>query len=534
MGFLVGVLAAGCGQGGVGNGGGRDDGIWVDTSGDRHVLFVTTEPLYEATLEYAAYRETLGYAVTVLTTQQVLDEAGPESLLTLAEALQSRTTAWASAILEGASRPETVQLYLMILGDAKDTTPEDPLFVPVVEGQGGFVGDVAYGDLDGDGAPEVAVGRLPVREAEEVRAYLERVQVYERQRTPGPWNKRVSAFAGAGGFGPELDGLMEWAALLVFESLSYDVDITMTYAASTSPYYLPRGAWDADYVQRYKDGSLLQPYIGHTSDWHDPGALSEPIRRGLVTYLSCGDGDFQSSWSPVSSLADEMLLTPAGPMVSLAASDWSHPYGNAVLALELSVALINDRAPSYGLALTWAKQRMLYPEGEVRGMLDTSSEAFLDEPANHLVRTHAVMYNLLGDPALDPGFPPGQVTFDGADSALLGERFTVTGTVSTDAAGRLMRDGEVTLTLEVERGEIPGDLIPVDGEPTLEQALANHATANEKVVVRATGPVQDGRFSVQLNIPATGLATGPYLLKGFALSDTTDAMGSVEFVLRRY
>lgn len=504
------------------------DGVGAQ-SAERHLLIVTTEPLLEVAQEYADYRAGQGYIVSVVTTQQALDEGGGASLV---EAVQAWTRGWAAEVLAAADPDADTPLYLLIIGDALSTSPGDPMYVPVVDGAGGFVGDAAYGDLDDDGAPDVAVGRIPVTEPAEVRAYLDRVRQYELDRVPGPWNKTLHACAGEGGFGPDIDYVIEYAALRIFESLSYDIDITMAYAASSSPYYLPPTAWDEDYVRRYNAGSVLQPYIGHTLGWADTAALEVPVRRGMVAYLSCSDGEFQHGSNP-GALADEMLLLPAGPMLALAASDWSHPYGNAILALELSEALFNERAPTYGMALVWAKHGMLYPEGALRAELDMAAGAFLDEPADHLARTHAVMYNLLGDPTLSPGMPPGQVTFGGVETLTLGATVQVSGRVSTDDRGSSMAYGELTLTLECERGEILGDLIPVDGEPTVAQAVANHATANDKVILRVTAAVQDGAFSATLNLPGVGLATGRYYLKGYALNATTDAMGSAEIRLIR-
>ena len=69
--------------------------------------------------------------------------------------------------------------------------------------------------------------------------------------------------------------------------------------------------------------------------------------------------------------------------------------------------------------------------------------------------------------------------------------------------------------------------------PTPAEASANHATANDKVVVSANGQVVDGRFSVTLSLPSAGVATGPYYLKGYAENAAADAMGSVETVIRR-
>lgn len=504
---LLALPALGCGD----LGGGGSKGV-----PERRLLVVTTEPLLEAAEDYAAYRASRGIRVSVITTQEVLDQGGGGPL---AEALKDEVASWAATGSGGSHR------YLLIIADANVGSPEDPLFVPVNAGQGGFVGDHAYGDLDGDGVPDLAIGRLPFREPAAVQAYLDRVRGYEEDRPIGPFNRRVSAFAGEGGFGPQIDAALEWAALRIFEALSYDFDVSMAYAASSSPYYLPASAWDADYVAKYNAGAVLQPYIGHTLGGVDQASLQAPARPGLLAFLSCSDGEFQLARGPVTSLGEELLLLPVGPLGVLAASDWSHPYGNALVSLELTLALLNEREPTYGRALQIAKQRMVYPEGELREELDIFAAPFIDEPAPHLARTHVVLYNLLGDPTLEPGFPPGKVTFHGPERGVMGQSITVTGSVTTNGKGSPMASGEILVTLECERGAILGTLVPVEGTPTLAEALENHAIANDKVLLEARVPVSAGAFSVTFDLPASIKQVG-YYLKGYAWNATTDAMGS--------
>ena len=481
---------------------------------------VTTEPLYEAAIEYAQYREARGLQVTLVTTQDVLAEGGAGSL---GDQIRDHVARWART---GSGRAHR---YLLIVADADTASPEDPLFVPVHAGEEGFVGDFAYGDLDGDAVPDLAIGRLPFREPAAVRAYLERVRAYEEHRPIGPFNRRISAFAGEGGFSPEIDAALEWAALRIFESLSYDVDVSMTYAAASSSYYLPPDAWDADYVVRYNAGAMLQPYIGHTLGGVDTASLEAPARPGLVAFLSCSDGEYQLTRL---SLVEELLLMPEGPLGALAASDWSHPYGNALVALELATALVNDREPTYGRALEVAKQRMVYPEGELRAELDTFAAPFLDEPADHLARTHVILYNLLGDPSLAPGFPSGRVTFDGPEGASMGQDVTVTGRVTADAAGTPMGSGQILVTVECERGAVLGDLVPVQGTPTNDVAAQNHAISNDKVLLEVTVPVTHGTFSASFTLPSTVKQVG-YYLKGYAWSADHDAMGSLRLPIYR-
>ena len=106
--------------------------------------------------------------------------------------------------------------------------------------------------------------------------------------------------------------------------------------------------------------------------------------------------------------------------------------------------------------------------------------------------------------------------------------------MSVDPSGEMaMTSGEVTVTLEVERAVIIGDLTPIDEHnPDPAVCLENHRIANDKVVSSTTGEVSGGRFSVTLEVPA-GQSPVRYYLKGFAENASLDAMGSLQVALDR-
>jgi hypothetical protein len=178
---------------------------------------------------------------------------------------------------------------------------------------------------------------------------------------------------------------------------------------------------------------------------------------------------------------------------------------------------------------------MVHRIDELREMVDALAEPYLDEPIPDLVDMAIVEYNLFGDPAVPVHLPPGVVEFDPQDADLpCGQEITVAGSTSVDGDGQQgMPSGEFTLTVEVERGVILGELIPIDEyNPDPADCVANHATANNKVVVTAAGQVASGRFSVTFVIPP-GQPPAKYYLKGFAMNSETDAMGSVGVTLDR-
>ena len=77
-----------------------------------------------------------------------------------------------------------------VLGSAGRAVPTFavPAHVNVAWGSEAEIGtDNGYGDLDGDGVPELAVGRIPAASPAELRAILGRTIAYETSREFGPW-----------------------------------------------------------------------------------------------------------------------------------------------------------------------------------------------------------------------------------------------------------------------------------------------------------------------------------------------------------
>lgn len=484
------------------------------------MLIITTDTLLSAASEYALYRESGDFEVELSITADL------EVSTTLQEAVRERVRVFH----QGA--PADQEQYVLIIADADHYDLENPEFIPATQGPEGEWGDTPYADFDGDAIPEIPVGRLPFRETQNVRMYLDRVMDYESVVPVGAFNQTIRAFAGEGGFGPEIDGALEMVAGWIFDEMSYDFDLFMTYAASTSNYYLPYAEWDAEYNQRYQEGAVLIPYIGHTLGQVTCCEQGAPARRGMLTYFSCGDGDYHSI-GPYSSLAEQVLLRAHGPVASLAATTTSHPYGNAVLPRELGHAIIDLREPTYGKALTTAKYNAVHRIDSMRETIDATMRSFSDEDLDYLITTHLTMYNLLGDPAVPLHLPAGRVRFDSPDSVTRGETVTVEGRVWSDAKRAPMKDGEIVVTLEVQRSVVINELTPRDPDnhdPAT--CIANHQLANDKIAASAAAQFESETFTVQLTVPPDLPLSADYYLKGYAQNPTDDAMGSKKVLMK--
>lgn len=504
--LLPGLLFCSMGCGGEGPG--------PDPAGT--LLIVTTPALRAAAADYTAFREQAGYRVELAVTADL----GPAGT-SLSDRVAARVREFAEGIDPRAPG------FVLFIGDADDTAPEDPEFVPVRRASGGVptyswtqVGDGPYADLDGDRVPDLAIGRLPFRQADQFEAYRERLRAHEAAYRPGPWNKTLSAFAGEGGFGPEIDGMLEMVAGWVFDEMSYDFDLSMTYASPTSAFYLPPGAWAQRYRQAAQAGALAIPYMGHTLGAMGCCDGEPPARRSLHAFFSCSDGTFQSGGAayPYSSLAEELLLRPEGPIATLAATNLSHPYGNAILPRELGHALLDLRPATYGQAVLLMKRGAALRFDELRNTIDQAARLYVTEPLDQLVLEHLVMYNLLGDPTAPTRLPPVAIALDPAQPPAGGGPLVVSGSVPD------LPEGTVEVTFELSRTRLKEGIVDCSGGCSIEQHQANHALANDKVLSSAAGAVQAGRFQVTLELPA--LSAGTYHLKAFAKNDTLDAIGS--------
>ena len=487
----------------------NDTGV-VDTSPPptpATLLLVCAPDLARAASAYAADREARGFVVeTVLTSELAAGED-------LAGALRQRVA-------------DAAPDFLLLVGDADTTAPDDPAFVPVTFDSAGTPGDAPYGDLDGDEVPDIPIGRLPFRDPAQVEMYLARVQAHEASVSPGPADRAVHLFTGVGGFGEILDSLLAYVGALVVEEVVYDYDFTVTTAIPGSPFYLPDDAWADAWASAYNVGGVLQPYVGHAVDDLPLNDLATPTRGAFATFFACTNGNFQLPL-PHESLGEALLAEEAGPLGVIAASVVSDPYGNAVLAREFSRVLLNERAPTIGEAFTRARYDMVYREDGLRTTMDQAASFYYDD-VDALVASHVTMYNLLGDPTISPRIAPSAVVFDDPGGSLpAGSTVPLAGEVALPGFS-----GLIQVTLEIRRSAYVADIEPAD-EDDLAAAVANHAVANEKVLAEATGAVVNGRFSVDLAVPGSIPDSDGYFLKGFAWNDTLDATGNREVTVWR-
>lgn len=471
----------------------------VPASSPPAYLIVYQDDLADAAEDFAAYRSSTGYHVASVAVSTLVP--GGLSNRSLVAPIRARI----EALID--ETPGSPTPFLLLLGDAPADGEDTAGRIPAVTcdndtpGAGGCWTDNAYGDLDGDRVPEVAVGRVPARTVAIARAYLDKVKDHEANYAPGPWNRRISIYTGEANFGAQIDALLEYAMFEGLKAISHDFDIVGAYDNPKSAYYYT--PFEDKVVDLFNQGNLMTVYVGHGSEEWTQGLTSDQIDRidcqhrlPVVFFFACYAGNHAGDDD---SLAETILWRDGGAIAAIGATDVSHPYGNAVLAYEVPRAALDERQPTAGEVLMRAKQQMVWnQDDEFRSMVSASAFIALeqmgdDTPLPTIEIQHNDLYNLLGDPAVAMKYPPLAARVDPPAKPLTPGSMTVTGTVPGLSSGRAW------VTLEVERDTYVQPLTPIDPKrPDHDAIRANWAKANDKVIAGLTVPVVDGAFQADL------------------------------------
>lgn len=320
--------------------------------------------------------------------------------------------------------------YLVLVGDVPDgrlaptwqspSIPTDYVHARVNARWGSessIATDTTYADLDGDGAPELAVGRIPADSPAELATFVRKLVRYEEHMVENRPPKRLQVTTGVGGFGIFTDALLEAAAQQVFrQTVPGDYAI---YRVSTDSLESDSGT-RSGLVKRVRQ-QLREPgrawiYLGHGRPTEldcartasgaapllsvrDVAGLRRDDPGPLAVLVACYAGAIDSR---PDCLAEELVLAEHGPVAVIAATRVTMPYGNTVLGYELLRASFQDQPATLGSILQMAQQRALDTStvDPLRGSLDQLASGIgpqlADLEAERL--EHVLMYQFLGDP----------------------------------------------------------------------------------------------------------------------------------------
>jgi hypothetical protein len=206
-------------------------------------------------------------------------------------------------------------------------------------------------DLNGDGLPEIAIGRLPVQTKEEAAAVVSKIVGYERS------GKKREALLVA----DRADNAEDFD----FEEASEELRALLPTALTVRKIY--RGEFSSDeqvkteLVSGINQGPLLVNFIGHGSIETWRGSISSEdaeglINKGLPFFISmtCLNGYFQDPYSET--LGEALIKAQGGGAVAVwTSSGLTEPNQQAVMNKELIKLLFGREPLTLGEATARAK-----------------------------------------------------------------------------------------------------------------------------------------------------------------------------------
>jgi hypothetical protein len=372
-----------------------------------------------------------------------------------------------------------------------------------------------YADLDDDGVPEVAIGRLPADSPQDLSVMVAKILAYETAPFRGPWCQRVNFIAGIGGLGPLIDPIVEMATRkFLTDGIPAQYDTTMTYANWRSPFCPSPSQFHAVTVGRFNEGCLFWVYIGHGYPYQldrvrVPGythhilnttdMLSLDNRQGMpmAIFLACYTGAYDL---PNDCLAEQMLRAPGGPVAVFAGSRVTMPYGMAVLGTGLMEGYFQQHRATLGDVILYAKREAMATGAATadRKLLELMARTMSPNPQllEDERREHLLLFNLMGDPLLRLKYPQ-DVPLEVASKAIAGTRLEIRGTSPLPGRCRV----ELVCRRDRLRDE-PPPRQRYDGSAAAQTAYdLTYRKANDRCWSQREVAVESGTFLTALPIP---------------------------------
>lgn len=338
-----------------------------------------------------AHRQSEGLRVSLAPLQAIYDEFnfGIPSAYALKDFLRYAWHHWQPPALS----------YVLLVGDGswdyKDRHRRGGNLVPVFMRQttkwGAAASDHWYALMDEeDEVPDLFIGRLPVRNAQELSAVVNKILTFERTSPMDAWRNRLLLIGGTGSVFRQ----QSEAILTALIPPSFAVERLYTDAgARTGPFY---GGTD-QLVAHWTQGLAYINFLGHGGGavWsdnsllrlEDVSRLPSSIRYPIISSMTCFTASFEDPFRR--SLGEELVVAPnKGAVAVFGASGVGWLYNDYYLVREFIDALLQAESDTrLGEVVAEAKTRYLsaYP-----GSLNYSMVS---------------QYNLLGDPALRMPFP---------------------------------------------------------------------------------------------------------------------------------
>lgn len=429
--------------------------------------------------------------------------------------------------------------YVLLFGrpsyDYKNRLANNTNFVPTWQSESSWHGITSYmsddyfgflddGDNIGNNGQvnllDVAVGRLPVKTAQEAKAVVDKILHYRSPRSFGPWRNEMTFVADDEDNNLHLEDAEKVSHIIETEQPQYNVgkiylDAFPQVSASGGSRY---PAANEAITNRINSGTLVWNYTGHGgfSRLAEEAILEEASLAGwknadrlpLMVTATC---DFAPFDNPAfQSLGEKLVLMPEGGAIALMTTT------RAVFAYSNLVMNANYFRLAFQPGTTLG-------EGAQRAKNETY--AALGDVINNR------KFQLLGDPALPLAFPQWRVFTDsingqpltGTDTLKALGKYTVQGSVRDDG-GMIKEDyNGVMITTVFDK---PGGSSTRGNDPGSNPVVY---TQQDRILFKGTQQVRNGRFNFTFVVPKDILQEdGNGKISYYTQNETSDGGGFYE------
>ncbi len=448
---------------------------------------------------------------------------------------------------------------IVLVGDGDLTMQDDmairdrsvpPLFVPAtinaaLGAEEHVATDNPYGDMNGDGVPDVPVGRLSADTSAQLEKIVDRIIRYESLPRTGGWRRTVHLAAAVGEFGVLADTVIETAAKkFLADGIPPAYRTTMTYGNWRSPFCPDPRAFRDNLLSQVEQGCLFWVYMGHGHpsrlDRFRVGDAAVPVLEAgdvarfrashgspIAILLACYTGAFDQ---PEDCLAERMLRTDDGPVAVLAASRVTMPYSMAVLGTALMEAFFQQPETTLGQLMLQGKRGLASETagGKNRKLIDSLAKTLSPTKEQLPVERaeHEQLFNLLGDPLLRVS-QPSQIDLHCPTTVDAGGVLVLRGVAPFEGICQVelvCRRDRLTFTPPRRRA-------PAEDDAALREMTAIYTRANNPRWYQRQVAVQAGRFAIEMQVPS--LAQGPSHARLSLENHTGSVIGAADVYIRQ-
>lgn len=347
--------------------------LWRSPENQADMIIIAGEAVLPAVAPLVAARQSQGLRVAQLTTEEIYDEFGaglasPESIRNF--------LIYAMAEWEPPS-----PRYLLLVGEATTDyrgylgkPPANlipPWLIPAAS-SGETISDLPLADVDGDGRPDLAVGRWPAANSTAAAALAQRTLAYEQ-----------GAAASQVIFAAENDEFARFAEQVIARSQFTPASLVRLY-----------GAGREQVAQAWNQGGWLAVYAGHgsLSSWGQTDILtidsvdslqSQP--PPIVLQFTCLTGFFAHPTQV--SLSEALLHHEEGSVLVVGPTSLTLTANQEAFAASLLSALQDPTVTRIGDAMQQARRDLNLAFDSLQEISDTF--ALLGDPATRIVRPPA-------------------------------------------------------------------------------------------------------------------------------------------------